>query len=89
MEKKQPGDLVQVAFIHNGRQVETRICARSDAQRLGKKMVRAYSPVFRGRYVIKEPGTFIVPASQQQRRLTVAPKQPTVTEVPHYFVEVT
>ena len=69
--------------MYNGRQVETRVCERRDAPRLGKKMVRAYAPVFRGKYVIKEPGTFGI--------TTVARKapMPKPSKVEHYFVVLT
>lgn len=83
---KSPSDLVQVAFIYNGRQVETRVCERRDAPRLGKKMVRAYAPVFRGKYVIKEPGTYAISTSPKKAS-KAKPSKP--SKVEHYFVVLT
>ena len=66
-------DKVEVAFIYKGRQVETRYCPRSQADKLGRQLVTIYAGMMNGTYQIREIPT-----------LTRKPK----VKVTHYFVEV-
>jgi len=95
--KKSADDRVQVAFVHQGRQVETRVCKRDGAEKLGKQMVENYAPVFNGRYVISElkPASKVVPIQKGKPKVAVRPsaqypKRPRhKVKVTHYFTIVT
>ena len=97
--KKVVNDRVQVAFVYQGQQVETRVCARAHADKLGRQMVRDYAPVFDGLYIISElkPNPKVVPISSAKKKpkATVRPsaqypKRPRhKVEVTHYFTIVT
>ena len=68
-------DKVEVAFLYRGRQVETRYCPRSQADKLGRQLVTIYAGMMDGHYEVREMPT-----------LGHRPK-PKV-RVSHYFVEV-
>ena len=67
-------DKVEVAFIYKGRQVETRYCPRSQADKLGRQLVTIYAGMMNGTYQIREIPT---------------PTRKPKVKVTHYFVEVT
>ena len=95
--KKSADDRVQVAFVAQGRQVETRVCKRNGAEKLGKQMVENYAPVFNGHYVISElkPASKVVPIQKGKPKVAVRtsaqyPKRPRhKVKVTHYFTIVT
>lgn len=75
-QEKKPLDRVEVAFVYNGQQVETRICFRNDAKRLGQQMVRQYAGMFSGSYRIRE-----LPELPRKTKPVTKPK----VNVTHYF----
>lgn len=95
--KKLATDQVQVAFVYQGRQVETRVCARSQAEKLGQQLVRDYAPVFSGQYIVSElkPAPKVVPLHKPKPKVSVKtsaqyPKRPRPQiKVTHYFTIVT
>ena len=73
-------DQVEVAFIHRGRQIETRVCSRPDAHKLGMQMVTTYASLIRGNYAIRE-----LPAIARKTKPVSKPQ----IKVSHYFTIVT
>jgi len=47
-------DRVEVSFVYQGRQIETRFCPRSQADKWGRQMVTIYAGMLNGSYRIRE-----------------------------------
>lgn len=84
--KAQKRDKVEVSFVYRGRQVETRVCDRPLAEKLGKQLVQQYKGMFDGHYQIRELP--LVTSTTKPYTMTKPKKVKPKIKVTHYFIEV-
>jgi hypothetical protein len=79
-------DKVNVSFVYRGKTYETATCERRSAEAVGKAMVKTYSEIFMGSYVIEEidnsPASITAISGYKRKpKVTVSAKRP----VPHHY----